>query len=298
METGLYGKNGRLLGESAAKYRQVQHYIELLRHLPLWSQDGPVRVVDAGCGKAYLSLALCLWAELNGARVELTGVDSSAEVIATVARIADRTGLESATFRASSIAEFAATHDKPVDLLLSLHACDTATDEALAAGVRLGAKSIVLVPCCHHELVAQIEKSNRGGTLPRRLVGAGAQIRPDAPPARGIVTERCAPPHSKPSATRSSSGIRLSGGNGPQPDDPGAATPRRRSNAAQRSISTAISGCVECPPASKHSWANVGEGGLARRVGSGEGPGVRAFSCEPPTFQLVQITQRGVYLRD
>lgn len=166
IETGLYGKNGKLLGEAAPKYRQVQHYIELLRHLPVWGQDGPVRVVDAGCGKAYLSLALCLWAELNGARVELTGVDSSPEVIATVERIARKTGLASAGFQASSIADFAATRATPVDVLLSLHACDTATDEALAAGVRLGAGVIVLVPCCHHEVVAQVEAQRRHGNIP------------------------------------------------------------------------------------------------------------------------------------
>jgi len=163
-ETGLYGKNGRLLGEAAPKYRQVQHYIELLRALSVWERGRTVRVVDAGCGKAYLSLALCLWAELNGSKVELTGIDTSHEVIETVRGIAGRTGLSSATFVAAPIAEFAASHTGPVDLLLSLHACDTATDEALAAGVRLGAEAIVLVPCCHAELAAQLEPSAKSGS--------------------------------------------------------------------------------------------------------------------------------------
>jgi len=166
IETGLFGKNGQLLGDAAAKYRQVQHYIELLRQLPAWDGEGPVRVVDAGCGKAYLSLSLALWAEQNGRRVELEGVDSSPEVLRAARRAADAAGLDGARFHASSIASFAASHAGPVDILLSLHACDTATDEALAAGVRLGAGAIVLVPCCHHELSEQIELAERDGSLP------------------------------------------------------------------------------------------------------------------------------------
>jgi SAM-dependent methyltransferase len=163
IETGLFGKNGQLLGEAAAKHRQVQHYVELLRHLPVWRQGETVRVVDAGCGKAYLSLALCLWAELNGSSVQLEAVDASPEVIETVRGIANRAGIDGVTAHASSIHDFAGAFTEPVDVLLSLHACDTATDEALAAGVRLGARAIVLVPCCHHELVAQIEARTRSG---------------------------------------------------------------------------------------------------------------------------------------
>ncbi len=164
IEAGVYGKNGHLLGEAAGKYRQVQHYIELLRHLPVWNEE-QVRIVDAGCGKAYLSLALCLWADLNGLSVRLDGVDSSQEVIETAARIAKGAGLEQAFFHASTVAAYTETQS-PTDVLLSLHACDTATDEALAAGVRLNARVIVLVPCCHQELSDQIEANSKAGTLP------------------------------------------------------------------------------------------------------------------------------------
>lgn len=165
IEAGLYGKNGHLLGEAAGKYRQVQHYIELLRHLPVWDEEAVVRVVDAGCGKAYLSLALCLWAELNGVQVRLDGVDSSSEVVETAARIAGRAGLDQAFFHTSSVAEYAEA-GASTDVLLSLHACDTATDEALAAGVRLNARVIVLVPCCHQELSDQMAANAKEGTLP------------------------------------------------------------------------------------------------------------------------------------
>jgi len=162
IETGLFGKNGRLLGESAAKYRQVQHYLELLRPLPVWNEGRTVRIVDAGCGKAYLSLALSLWAERQGCTPVLTGIDSNPGVIASVRGIAERLGMERTEFRDESVAEFTAGHTGTLDLLVSLHACDTATDEALAAGVRLGARAIVLAPCCQHELSVQMERNAKG----------------------------------------------------------------------------------------------------------------------------------------
>jgi SAM-dependent methyltransferase len=166
IETGLYSKNGVLLGDAVAKHRQVQHYLELLRPLQAWQRGQAVRVVDAGCGKAYLSLALYLWGELRRTPIELIGIEANPEIVAAVETSAKRLGYERATFRAQPIREFVGQWDEPIDLLVSLHACDTATDEALAAGVRLGAEAIVLVPCCHQELAAQIEANQKAGTLP------------------------------------------------------------------------------------------------------------------------------------
>jgi SAM-dependent methyltransferase len=138
---------------SPAKRRQVQHYVELLRALPLWERDR-VRVVDAGCGKAYLSLALVAYGREVGTPVDLVGLDVSPAVIATVRGIAESLGYGEARFETTTIESYSSTEH--VDLLVSLHACDTATDEAIAAGVRLGAEAIVVAPCCHHELAAQI----------------------------------------------------------------------------------------------------------------------------------------------
>lgn len=157
IETGLFSKNGQLLGDAASKFRQVQHYLELLRPLPLWTAGSTVRVVDAGCGKAYLSLALLVWAERQGVEVALDGIDVAEDVVETVSGIAGRLKLPNARFHRASVSEFAASRTESVDLLVSLHACDTATDEALASGVKLGARAIVLAPCCHRELDDQIQ---------------------------------------------------------------------------------------------------------------------------------------------
>ncbi len=143
-------------GATPDKKRQVEHYVELLRPLPIWSGTGPLRVVDAGCGKAYMSLALYLYARRRGREVELVGVDSNPEVVERVGAIAAELGYEGAGFETSTILDYARAREEPVDLLVSLHACDTATDEAIAAGVRLGAEAIVLAPCCQHEFLVQI----------------------------------------------------------------------------------------------------------------------------------------------
>jgi SAM-dependent methyltransferase len=163
---------------SRDKARQVQHYVELLRALPLWGRDR-IRVVDAGCGKAYMSLALVAYGREVGTRVELVGLDSNAGVIETVRGVAESLEYEEASFEATAIVDYAS--DTPVDLLVSLHACDTATDEAIAAGVRLGAEAIVVAPCCHHELAAQIATSSKDALLRHGLLlGRQADLVTDA----------------------------------------------------------------------------------------------------------------------
>ncbi len=163
---------------SRDKERQVQHYIELLRPLPLWGRER-IRVVDAGCGKAYMSLALVAYGRERGTRVELVGLDRNPSVIETVRGVADGLGYDEARFEATAIVDYES--DETVDLLVSLHACDTATDEAIAAGVRLGAEAIVVAPCCHHELAAQIATHDKDALLRHGLLlGRQADLVTDA----------------------------------------------------------------------------------------------------------------------
>src|SRR5579884_4164952 len=172
---------------SRDKQRQVQHYVELLRPLPLWERDR-IRVVDAGCGKAYMSLALVAYAREVETRVELLGVDVNPAVVETVRGIASRLGYDEASFAVSTIADVET--ETPVDLLVSLHACDTATDEAIAAGVRLGAEAIVVAPCCHHELADQLSSRAKDALLRHGLLrGRQADLVTDA--LRAAALEMC-----------------------------------------------------------------------------------------------------------
>ena len=160
------------------KERQVQHYVELVRPLPLWARER-IRVVDAGCGKAYMSLALVAYGREVGTRVDLVGLDANESVIETVRGIADSLGYDEARFETTTIKSYES--EEPIDLLVSLHACDTATDEAIAAGVRLGAEAIVVAPCCHHELAGQIAEREKDGLLRHGiLLGRQADLVTDA----------------------------------------------------------------------------------------------------------------------
>ncbi|HEV7640321.1 MAG TPA: SAM-dependent methyltransferase [Gaiellaceae bacterium] len=170
---------------SRDKERQVQHYVELLRALPLWERDA-IRVVDAGCGKAYMSLALVAYGREVGTRVELVGLDTNPQVIETVRAIAEGLHYDEARFEATSIDAYES--EEPIDLLVSLHACDTATDEAIAAGVRLRAESIVVVPCCHHELAAQIAGQKDALLRHGLLLGRQADLVTDALRASALET--------------------------------------------------------------------------------------------------------------
>ena len=130
----------------------------------------PLRIVDAGCGRAYLSFAARAYvAQALGIKVELTGVDIRPDIVATCRATAERLDLAppAADFVAADIAAF-----RPAaapDLVMSLHACDTATDIAIARGVEWGARAIVSVPCCQHE----IQKTLRADGASRALLRHG-----------------------------------------------------------------------------------------------------------------------------
>ena len=171
---------------SRDKVRQVQHYVELLRPLPLWGRER-IRVVDAGCGKAYMSLALVAYGREVGTRVELVGIDRNPAVVETVRAVADELGYDEARFEATAIADWRS--DEPVDLLVSLHACDTATDDAIAAGVHLAAEAIVVAPCCHHELAGQLARRGKDALLRHGLLlGRQADLITDALRAAALET--------------------------------------------------------------------------------------------------------------
>lgn len=138
-----------------AKYVQINHFIELVRPLAILSTPRTLHIADYGCGKAYLSIALSWVLRREGYTVRLTGVDTNEAVLQDARLAARRAGIE-ATFVCAPIAE--ARVEAP-DLVVALHACDTATDDALLAALAAGARAIVAAPCCHHHVNAQLRKS-------------------------------------------------------------------------------------------------------------------------------------------
>lgn len=157
VELGVMSADGRVRARRYGKFRQVNRFLELVEDvLPALPAEGPLRVVDFGSGKSYLTFALHhLLREVHRREVDLVGLDLKRDVVEACATLAQRLGVGGLRFETGDIAGFQAAG--PVDLVVSLHACDTATDQALAQAVRWEARAILAVPCCQHELMGQIE---------------------------------------------------------------------------------------------------------------------------------------------
>lgn len=154
------------------KYRQICHLIDIARQ-SITQRD--VYILDAGCGKAYLSLALAYVLERDGCTVHLHGVDTNAHVVEHCRHASHEIGLKSASFACSAIAQAQlpwSDENSRLDLLIALHACDTATDDALSLALRLNAGTILAAPCCHHHVQKQL-RSDRVPEWARPLLDDG-----------------------------------------------------------------------------------------------------------------------------
>ena len=155
-----------VVGADAAKRRQVDAFLRQLEPgvRRLDAPGRPLRMVDLGCGNAYLTTAAHRYLTSTGHPVETIGIDVRPEMASRNSAVAERLGLQGIAFVAGSIAASAGL-DSP-DLVLALHACDTATDDALALAVRHGAKAILAAPCCHHDVQRQLDRLRADGEIP------------------------------------------------------------------------------------------------------------------------------------
>jgi len=154
---GVTTAAGRIAGGMEAKYRQINRFIEVLKPLlpalPA-ENNGRLDVIDMGCGKGYLTFATHEFLRRSGwDQAAVRGVEARPELVELCNRVARDCGWDSLRFEPGTIAD--TTVDK-VDVLVALHACDTATDDALARGIRAGASLILAAPCCHKELRPQL----------------------------------------------------------------------------------------------------------------------------------------------
>ena len=149
---GVSDENGRIHDKKQAKFRQIDRFLALIRDcLPHLPQTGELRICDLCCGKSYLSFAVYhYFANILGRTVRMTGVDLKPDVIDHCNRAARALGFSGLEFLSGDVSRYDA--GEHVHLVLSLHACDTATDLVLSRAVHWGADVILSTPCCHHEL--------------------------------------------------------------------------------------------------------------------------------------------------
>lgn len=156
-EIGVMTADGKVRKQKFDKFRQINRYLEFVadvyESLP---KTGPIRVVDFGCGKSYLTFALHhLLNRIHGRKVNIVGLDLKTEVVEHCNAIAQKLNCDGLKFESGDMAGYSPLES--VDLSVSLHACDTATDVALACAVEWGAKVIFAVPCCHHEVASKLK---------------------------------------------------------------------------------------------------------------------------------------------
>jgi hypothetical protein len=173
---GVADRDGRIKPSRQHKYRQVEQFVRLLDAaiddavtagaLRPATSEAPWRVVDLGCGNAYLTIGAFVWlARVRGLPVCVHGVDLRDSFRDRNAELAERLGWsDGLSFEAASIADAAdpevGAPGTGYDVVLALHACDTATDDALARAVRWGAAVVLAAPCCHHDLQTQVSVSS------------------------------------------------------------------------------------------------------------------------------------------
>ena len=157
VELGVQTKEGTIVHAKYDKFRQINRFLEFIEDvLPKLDKNQETRIIDFGCGKSYLTFAMYYYLKvLKGYPVRITGLDLKTDVIEHCSRLAKKFGYDSLEFLHGDIASYEGTDE--VDMVVTLHACDTATDYALEKAVRWNAKVILSVPCCQHEVNKQME---------------------------------------------------------------------------------------------------------------------------------------------
>ena len=168
---GVTTAQGKVAKGMEPKYRQINKFVEVLQPLlaescshsqerarspqsAIRNPQSAIELVDMGCGKGYLTFAACEWLQRAGWNASVRGIEARAELVELCNRVARENGFDHLRFETGDIASASIER---ADVLIALHACDTATDDAIAKGVKAGARLIVVSPCCHKELRPQLQ---------------------------------------------------------------------------------------------------------------------------------------------
>lgn len=188
IDLGVMTESGKIIRTRYDKYRQINRFLEFIEDiLPELPTDRTVHIIDFGCGKSYLTFAMYYYLKvLKHYDIRITGLDLKQKVIEDCQALADRYGYDGLQFLCGDIADYNGTDE--VDMVVTLHACDTATDYALYKAVKWHASVILSVPCCQHELNRKMQCETLSGAFQYGLIkGRTAALMTDA--MRGQLLE-------------------------------------------------------------------------------------------------------------
>ena len=186
---GIMNDEGKVISSRYDKFRQINRFLEFINDvLPEFDDKvkagEPIRIADFGCGKSYLTFAVHYFlTEIRHINCEIEGLDLKEEVIKYCNDMAQKLNLKGLIFHTGNIADYSGSHSP--DIVITLHACDTATDYALQYAVERGARAILSVPCCQHQVNTQLQMRGKAG-------GATGEVPEDFAPLLkwGIIREK------------------------------------------------------------------------------------------------------------
>jgi SAM-dependent methyltransferase len=172
IELGVMTKEGKVHAAKYDKFKQINRFLEFIDDIlddvksvclqkdESFSQERPLRIADFGCGKSYLTFAVYYFlTELKNIPVEITGLDLKEDVIKNCQQLAKKLNCKNLNFYIGDVAKF--SYKNSPDIMITLHACDTATDYALEYAIKNNTAAILSVPCCQHEINLQLNKENK-----------------------------------------------------------------------------------------------------------------------------------------